>query len=155
MKPKALILALIIGATSWPALGAVVYEDVMFVEGRDYFSKPIEIETPGTYEAVLTDLEFPAPLETLGMAVSSATQTLGTLYDAGSLDFLAETAGTYYLSVFAETASWGDFGSLGLIGIKVSHLSGIPLSAVPLPGAFWLFSSALGVLAGAARRRHH
>ena len=122
--------------------GEVVFEEVSIFNMSKYFTKSFQIESEGTYQAVLTDFRFPRPMEISGINITSATESLGMLTGPGYFTFDAEP-GNYYLSFFGEA------GRLGQYGIEISMAS----SAVPVPAAVWLFSSGLLGLVGVVRRK--
>jgi hypothetical protein len=90
---------------------------------------------------ILTDFEFPEPMAQSGMAVTTATELLGSLNAPGSFTFDA-TPGDYFVSFFGEA---GASTSYGMYGIEISQ--------VPLPAAVWLFGSGLIGLIGISRRK--
>lgn len=159
------------GAAEQPAeeTTQTVFEIVELFHHTTYFTESFEIDTPGTYQAILTDFEFPQPLHESALNITTATDTLATLLGTGTLLFDA-TPGIYYVSLFAVAghgqagekmpdmpppwAGPGDHphhayhGGLGQYGLQISQVS-----AVPLPAAFWLLLSGGAVLGAAARRR--
>jgi hypothetical protein len=128
------------------------YEQVEFFRGSYATITPFSILAAGKYEFSLTDLGFPNVLKDLGAAVTTSGNKLGQLLGTGSMIFDAQP-GKYYLSLFANTFEARD---LGLFGLNLHALSGtgVPTpSAVPVPGALWLFGSGLLGLAGMLRRK--
>lgn len=130
----------------------VVYEDVRIFDSQTFYTDTFSIGSAGMFEAVLTDFNFPDPLESYGLSITTATESLGQLTDSGSFMFSADP-GKYYLSVFATAENFGQYG------IQISQmddaLAGITtgVSAVPVPAAVWLFGSGLLGLAGVTRRK--
>jgi len=145
----------------------VVYEKVELFRKKTWFTDSFYIDTAGTYQATLTDFEFPNPLRYSGLNITSATDSLGKLFGPGSFTFDADP-GKYYVSFFAKAGNgkgysmpwdrWdmdeydypkhGRYGNkLGQYGIEIAMVS-----AVPVPAAVWLFGSGLLGLIGAARR---
>lgn len=118
-----------------------VFEDVGIFEGRMYYTELFRIETGGAYRALLTDFAFPTPLKRAGINITTATGSLGTLFQPGFLTFKA-SPGNYYVSFFGKARSLGQYG------ISISRVS----SPVPIPAAAWLFGSGLLGLAGVLRR---
>lgn len=128
------------------------YEQVEFFRGSYATITPFSILAAGKYEFSLTDLSFPNMLKDLGAAVTTSGNKLGQLFGTGSMIFDAQP-GKYYLSLFADTFEARD---LGLFGLNLHALSGtgVPVpSAVPVPGALWLFGSGLLGLVGMVRRK--
>lgn len=121
------------------SLGAdVVYADIGFIAGIDYFTVPFNIAHDGQYRTTLTDFGLPAPFDSLQFSVTSLTQSFGTLHQPGSFDFFAEP-GQYYASLFGDG---GGFYDVGLYGVQIAvvpeaemwalMLAGIPLLAYRL-----------------------
>ena len=128
------------------------YEQVELFRGRYATITPFSISAAGKYEFSLTDLSFPNALKDLGAAVTTSGNKLGQLLGTGSMIFDAQP-GKYYLSLFANTFGARD---LGLFGLNLHALSASVAptpSAVPVPGALWLFGSGLLGLAGMLRRK--
>ncbi len=133
-----------------------IYEQLFFVTDKLLVNDAFTIDEAGTYQGILTDMAFPNPLLKLGMAITSATRNYGSIFGTGDFLFDIENPGTYYVNIFASS-SVGDegFGSMGLLGASVSQFSEIGtnrVSAVPLPGALFLFSSALLSFSSFVRR---
>lgn len=121
----------------------VVYQDVSFIEHKRVYTESFLIDTAGTYQVSLTDFEFPKPLLALGLNITSATESFGSLMETGAFTFDADP-GKYFVSFFGKAKHLGQYGiEIGLVNT----------SAVPVPGAALLFGSGLLGLAGAARRR--
>ena len=127
--------------TSWA--NTVVYEEVELFDTQTVLNDTFTVIDDGTYRAVLTDFEFPEPMAQSGMAVTTATELLGSLNAPGSFTFEA-TPGEYFVSFFGEA---GASTSYGMYGIEISQ--------VPVPAAVWLLGSGLIGLVGVARRRKH
>ncbi len=127
------------------------YDQVEFFRGSYTSITPFTIGTAGKYEFSLTDLSFPNDLKDLGAAITTSGNKLGQLLGTGNMIFDAQP-GKYFLSIFADTLRSCDLGQFGL---NLHALSGTPNtpSAVPVPGALWLFGSGLLGLAGMVRRK--
>jgi hypothetical protein len=125
--------------TSWA--NTVVYEEVELFDTQTVLNDTFTVIDAGTYRATLTDFEFPEPMAQSGMAVTTATELLGSLNAPGSFTFDA-TPGDYFVSFFGEA---GASTSYGMYGIEISQ--------VPLPAAVWLLGSGLIALVGVGRRR--
>jgi len=147
MKKALKIAVLTIGAwlftagNSWA--NTVVYEEVELFDTQTVLNDTFTVIDAGTYIAILTDFEFPEPMDQSGMAVTTATELLGSLNAPGSFTFDA-TPGEYFVSFFGEA---GASTSYGMYGIEISQ--------VPVPAAVWLFGSGLIGFVGVARRRKH
>lgn len=136
-------------APEFVSTDGVVFENVGFV--RDTFSEVYSLADldAGFYELTLTDFDFPDVLSTLGATITTATDTVGSLF---LMDDLQESltvelaaAETYYLSIFAESSA-----SLGLYGIELKDMGS---AAVPIPAPAALFLSGLALVALGKRKR--
>jgi hypothetical protein len=132
-------LFLIAAGNSWA--NTVVYEEVELFDTQTVLNDTFTVIDASPYMAILTDFEFPEPMAQSGMAVTTATELLGSLNAPGSFTFDA-TPGEYFVSFFGEA---GASTSYGMYGIEISQ--------VPLPAAVWLFGSGLLGLIGIARRK--
>ena len=128
----------------------VPYQKVAFIKDTDYFSEAFTIDTAGTYQATLTDFNFPSDFGQVALDVTTAVATEGSLIGPGSFVFDAEP-GTYYASVYGVG---GGALNLGLLGVQVEATStAITSSPVPLPASLVLLLSGLAVLGPLERRR--
>ena len=95
----------------------------------------------GVDQATLEDLESPVPMDTTGMSVTTATESMGFLMAPGSFFFDA-TPGDYFVSFygFADVSS----PEMGEYRIEISK--------VPVPAAVWLMGSGLLGLIGFSRK---
>ena len=132
-------LFLIAAGNSWA--NTVVYEEVELFDTQTVLNDTFTVIDASPYMAILTDFEFPEPMAQSGMAVTTATELLGSLNAPGSFNFDA-TPGDYFVSFFGEA---GASTSYGMYGIEISQ--------VPLPAAVWLLGSGLIALVGVGRRR--
>lgn len=82
------------------AASGVVFESVELFKGRTMFTDTFQVEAAGSYQATLTDFEFPRPMKRMALNVTTAKDTLGSIFAPGSFDFEADP-GTYYVSFFA------------------------------------------------------
>lgn len=129
----------------------VVFEQVSFLTGNTMYTDRFQVDTAGTYKVTLTDFDFPNPLKMAGLNITTATQSLGSLLAPGSFTFDADP-GSYFLSFFGKADHLGQFGiEVAQYGILVSDVN---VSAVPVPGAVWLFGSGLIGLSGVIRRKN-
>ncbi len=130
----------------------VVFEKVSFLSGSGYFTDRFSIDTAGSYQVSLTDFSFPQPFVEIGLNVTSATQSFGSLLGTGSFTFDADP-GNYYLSFFGKTPELGQYGiEIAQYGIQIGQPGSV--SPVPVPAAAWLFGSGLLGMAGIIRRRN-
>jgi hypothetical protein len=136
-----MLLAVLWGEAASAA--TVVYEDVGFISGTEYYSHSFTVESAGTYEATLTDFVFPASFSELGFAMTTSTDTLFELDGPGSFQFAASPGTTYYASVFGVAGGALD---LGLYGIDISNITAAGVPSVPLPGTLLMMASSLVVL---------
>lgn len=120
----------------------VVYEDARLVSDNKthFFTEKFFIHEAGTYDLVLTDFEFPSAFTTLNLALTSSTEKLGSLFEAGHFTFNADR-GRHYLGLIYQT---DPNEKIGMYGIKISK---VDITAVPLPAAVWLLISGLMFLA--------
>ncbi len=125
-------------------LPVVVYEDVSFIEGTDFSNTPFMVEEYGLYEGKLTEFDFPAAFEELGMSITTADDTLGSLMDPGSFQFVGYAEDIYYVNVFGIAAA--SF-NLGLYGVEVILVE----AGIPEPATLTIL--ALGGFAILHRRR--
>lgn len=86
------------------AASSVVFESVELFKGKTMFTETFQVDAAGTYQATLTDFEFPRPLKKMALNVTTSKDTLGSLFAPGSFDFEADP-GTYYVSFFALAGS--------------------------------------------------
>lgn len=136
--------AVLLAALQAPGAGAApVLEVTDYVTGIEGLSFSFDVgDVPGTFEAALGDLSF-GPLEFayLGLSISTAATTLGTLDAPGRFFFEGVPGITYYANVFAVGS--GDFNT-GLFGAQVS--------AVPLPAPLVMLLSGIVLLVLVRRR---
>ena len=92
------LLALLAGTAA--SASTVVFEKVELFKGKTFFTESFQVDTAGTYQATLTDFEFPKPMKKMGLNITTSNDTLGSLFAPGSFDFEADP-GTYYVSFFA------------------------------------------------------
>jgi len=130
---------LIAAGNSWA--NTVVYEEVELFDTQTVLNDTFTVIDAGIYMAILTDFDFPEAMAQSGMAVTTATELLGSLNAPGSFTFEA-TPDEYFVSFFGEA---GASTSYGMYGIEISQ--------VPLPAAVWLLGSGLIGLIGISRRK--
>jgi hypothetical protein len=139
---KAVLVMACIMLTSQSVHAAqVVYEDVGFIFGTEATSSQFSISRAGTYEATLSDFQYPSSFEVLSFQLTQGSPSelfeVGRLENTGSFTFDVGV-GSYYANIFGVA---GGAHEIGLYGLQITQLA---TSAVPLPPAVLLFlSSAL------------
>lgn len=101
-----------------------------------------QITAPGSYEATLTDYNFPDTFTSLALSINKAPTILGSITHAGSFTFNAATTGTYTALVFGKPGTTTGFSSFGLT-----------VAAVPEPETYAMMLAGLGLVGVIARRR--
>lgn len=121
----------------------VVYDRVELFKTETVFTDNFVLHEAGRYRATLTDFEFPAPMSSASMSITTATEMLGSLMAPGSFTFDA-IPGKYFVSFFgfANESTSTQFGQYG-----------IEIQDVPVPTAVWLFGSGFLGLVGISRRK--
>jgi hypothetical protein len=76
-------------------------------------SRTIEIATSGSYDLTVADLNFPAALADLALAVTRGGERVAAIYGSGSVRFNA-TAGRYSLNLLARPTDARGFGAYAL-----------------------------------------
>ncbi len=132
---------------------SVIYEDAKVVSGDSkihmgYFNQRVKLKEAGTYEATLSDFDFPVSFDMLGLSISSSTKKMGEVWNNGSFTFDAD-AGKYFLALFYKT---DETLNLGMYGINLNYLGHPGASAVPLPASLWLMITGLMAIVGFRRK---
>jgi hypothetical protein len=126
----------------------VLVDSSTLVSSTQSYVFPFTVTGPGTVEVILTDLVWTEQFNALALAITTATDILQQLSQAGALTFTVGAAGQYYALV---TGKAGGLIKLGLFGLHVRYHP--PTPTVPLPAAALLLLSGLGALGGAGLRR--
>ena len=111
-----------------------------FVTSTDLSIFAFTIETANKYILTLTDTDFPSPLATLSLVLSTSTEAIDTLDTAGTLMFFA-APGTYFAQIYSEAA------------LMSSGVYSLQVRVVPLPATAVLFLSGLALFFTLRRRR--
>jgi len=148
-----LILALLV-STHISQADTVIYEDAQLVSGDSktyvgYFNQSLDLTQAGSYQASLSDFEFPSRFDMFGLTISSSTQKMGEVWNSGSFSFNADP-GEYFLGLFYKTDATLN---LGMYGVNLSYRGQPGASAVPLPAALWLMLTGLMAIAGYRRKQ--
>ena len=112
------------------------------VSGFTISSTPIDVAQAGTYKASLVNFEFSAPFDILALATTQNLDPLGIRFDTGSFIFDVPAPGTK----MAHRAAIPGTGGLGAFGVQIT--------AIPLPPASFLFTSAVIGLSLIGRRKN-
>ena len=139
MKLKIHLASLIIACLLIPhfAGAATVLEETGFIfgfSGENYSF--VADQKQLVYEVTLTDFEFPAAFDFLGVAITTSSVKVAELLTQGTITFEAELGTTYFANVLGNAS---EFPGAGLFGITIK--------AVPIPPSFILLGScALGLV---------
>lgn len=137
---------------------------VKTVHGVWAYNGKVSFSDSGNYSLSIADFGFPSfhededthDFKFLGAMISTGTEKIASLsYSSGwwkndvsgfpaPVEFSVDS-GDYWLSVFAKTDAWCDFGTLG---VEISEVT-----QVPVPAAGLLMGSAVVGLIGFGRRR--
>jgi len=129
---------------------SVVYENARVVSSKNkaytgYFNKRVKLKETGTYQASLSDFNFPINFDLLGLSVSSSTKKMGEIWNNGSFNFQAD-AGKYFLNLVYKT---DETLNLGKYGVKLQYIG---TSAVPLPASLWLMLTGMAAIISYRRK---
>jgi len=154
----AVVLFLILLGVITEANAMLVVEEVEFVDEAEGESERFYIKQPGLYELTLIDFKFPEAFESLSVQLtrggniehdnSLGLTEVNRLTGPGSFTFEVGFSGNYFANIFAIPGK--EFGT-GLFGLQINQLS-TEISAVPLPPAFLLLLSGLGMLVSLTRK---
>jgi hypothetical protein len=142
IKPLAMVLASLL-LTTTTVMAAPVFETNDYINGIEGLTYSFDTgPSTGQFEATLSDLSFgPLAFEFLGLSITTASQTLGSIRKPGTFIFDATPETIYYANVFGVGA--GEFDT-GLFGVQVD--------AVPLPPSLLMILSGLLLIVVVRRR---
>ena len=103
-------------------------------------------QTSLVYTATLTDFEFPAAFNFLGVAITTSTDKIAELLAPGMIIFDVEFGATYFANIIGSTQ---DTSGAGLFGINIMPVP------VPIPSTIFLFGFGLLGLAGVSRKNRN
>ncbi len=146
-------LSLVLSAIACWSLGStqagasMLYDGVGFLQGTQSFTDTFSVSSPGTLTVTLGDLDWPAPLSSLDLLVSSPNGAIGSEMSAGT--------STFNVSSGNITAQWfGTATSGGLdTGAYSLEIQFSPTSPVPLPTSCALLLSGLALFIWQRRTR--
>ena len=95
-----------------PGPSATAYQTTQGV-GTLFSSQTVTVTTAGNYDLSLTDFGFPANFSSLGLIATNGNTVVGSIFSAGQLQ-LNLAAGSYVLSVLAQTAPMSNYGLYGM-----------------------------------------
>jgi hypothetical protein len=134
------------GASPVEDFGHIVFETTGWIIGTDGVSLPFVADVaPFTYRVTLSDLsESPNfGFDFLFLAITTATETIGSIIGPGQFTFTAIPGQTYFVNVFG--VGGGDFDT-GLFGVEIA--------AIPIPTSLLLFGSGILGLVLLRLRKH-
>ena len=76
-------------------------------------SQPLNVGISGSFDAMLTDLQFPSAFGNLAMVVSQGSNVLGKIFGGGKFSF-GVSPGTYQLTFLATPSTGQQFGLYGV-----------------------------------------
>lgn len=117
-------------------------ENYSFVADQTPLVYFVADQTPLVYKVTLTDFEFPAAFEFLGVAITTSTDKVAELLKPGWTTFDVELGTTYFANVLGNAAAPP---GAGLFGINVS--------SVPIPPSLLLLGSGIFALVALRRSR--
>jgi hypothetical protein len=109
--------------------GAVFYESTQAV-GAVLDQRVVGVPSAGTYDVTVSDLEFPARFQELGVALTRGTQRVGFAFAGGEFAFDGEP-GDYFLNVIARVDGEAQFGTYGILMATRPPEPTLTLSATP------------------------
>lgn len=135
------------------AASTVLNDSSGFLIGQQSVVQAFNIPQAGTLTVNLTNVDWPLPLASLNMVLSSGSgQLLGPEMGAGTDTFHVD-AGTVYAQIFGKAQGLADAGLFSLNAVE--SLNAMP---VPLPASIVLLLSGLALLAwqrrGESTRTH-
>jgi len=116
----ATVIALLAIPSAWAA--PLLEEFHVIGVGATPYSQPIDLAQTGDYSLLLTDREFPAPLDFVAAGVVRGASLVGAQSGAGTATFRAD-AGSQTLYVVGTPAAQGS----GSFGVEISPAGGNPV----------------------------
>ena len=104
--------------------------------GQLFSVQTATVSTGGAYQAVVTDLGFPANFANLAVIVTRGTSKIGSIFGGGTLPFNA-TGGDYLINFVAQPSSTAQAGTYSIV-----------VGAAPAAAAVTLQTSATSVSSG-------
>ena len=138
-----LSVVLVLGVSS-SADAAIIFETVDFLSGEDAQIFEMGEIGAGMYEVTLTDHAFPEAFSVLMLNVVSATESFGSLNEAGSFIFSLAGPTNLFMGLIWDAA--GDMDR-GQVGIQVAT------TELPEPATLLLMAIGITPLVVGARRR--
>lgn len=127
------------------AQASTVYEETRTVFGSTAATTTIMLSQAGAYRATLEDMVDPEAFDFLLLGLTKEDgSSLGAIFGDGSFTFSLPSPGKILAHLSAITAGGGN--SSGMYGLEIT--------AIPLPPALLLFTSALFGLVVVGRREH-
>jgi hypothetical protein len=116
------------------ASAQLVYDKTQSVSSTAalFDAQTLNLGTSASFDASLTDLQFPAAFSNLALVISRGSQILGKIYGGGTFSFPGST-GSYQLTFVATPAANQQFGLYGVsivFSAPVVNLSSSVASAV-------------------------
>ncbi len=135
-------------STQFVRASQVIYDGVGFLVGTQSFEDTFSLSGPGTLSVTLTDFDWPSPLSSLDMVVSTAQGALGPESGAGTVNYQISNPSTVSAQWFGTAAGPLD---TGLVGLEVQFTPSA--TTVPLPTSIVLLLSGLAFLVWQRRMR--
>ncbi len=123
----------------------VIYDATGLLHGTQAGVQTFALSGPGILTVTLTNQNWPTPLASLDMLLSSSSGSLGTAMGAGTATFTIQSGGTYFAHWFGTAQGPLDVGTYGML--MTFQPAGVPPGApVPLPASLALLLSGLALL---------
>ena len=145
---KALVgcAAVLIGAVHPARADEVLYDGSGFMRGQQSFEDTFNVSGPGVLTVTLSNFDWPQPLASLDLVMSSQHGLLGPEMGAGTAMFTVASGGIVSAQWFGTAQGPLD---AGVFGLKVDFAP----TVVPLPASIALLLSGLALLAFTRREQ--